>query len=93
MPHVLIVHEVEDYKAWKAAFDAAADLRRAAGEVTFQVLCSDLDWNRVVHFSRWRDLAAARRFFESPEVAEIRRRAGVRAPEFLYLEELDRGVL
>jgi hypothetical protein len=38
-------------------------------------------------------LAAARAFFESDELVEIRKRAGVKAPEFIYLEELERGVL
>ena len=92
-PFVLIVHHVDDYPAWKAIFDGAAGLRRGAGELNFQVLASDTDPNRVVHFSQWRSLAAARRFFESPELVEIRRQAGVRAPEFLYLDELDRGEL
>jgi len=92
-PHVLIIHQVDDYPAWKAVFDAAADLRRAAGEMSFQVLRSAAAPNRVVHFSRWRGLAEARRFFESPELVEIRRRAGVHAPEFIYLDEVDRGDL
>ncbi|TKB84546.1 MAG: antibiotic biosynthesis monooxygenase, partial [Nitrospira sp.] len=35
----------------------------------------------------------ARRFFESPELVELRRAAGVKAPDFLYLEEIERGVL
>jgi hypothetical protein len=90
---VLIIHEVEDYAAWKAVFDGAADLRRAAGELSFQVLGVDGEANRVAHFSRWRGLGEARRFFESPELVEIRRRAGVRAPEFHYLEELEAGEL
>lgn len=93
MPFVLIVHRVDDYLAWKAIFDGAADLRRAAGEISFQVLVSDTDPNRVVHFSRWRSLTEARQFFESAELVEIRRRAGVHAPDFTYLDELDHGVL
>jgi heme-degrading monooxygenase HmoA len=93
MPFVLIIHEVEDYPAWKAIFDGAADLRRAAGELSFQVLCEEAHANRVVHFSRWRDLASARAFFESDDLVEIRRQAGVRQPRFLYLEELDSGEL
>lgn len=93
MPHVLIIHEVEAYAAWKAVFDGAAAMRRAAGELNFRLLRFDTDANRVVHFSRWTSLADARRFFESPELVEIRRVAGVKAPEFLYLEELERGVL
>jgi heme-degrading monooxygenase HmoA len=93
MPSVLIVHEVADYAAWKRAFDDAAGLRRAAGEISFDLLRFDDDANKVVHFSEWTSLAAARAFFESEEVAEIRRKAGVRAPQFCYLERLERGVL
>lgn len=93
MTFVLIVHQVDDYPAWKAVFDDAAGLRKAAGEISFQVLTADTDANRVVHFSRWTSLEAARGFFESDELVEIRRRAGVHAPDFTYLEERDHGVL
>ena len=93
MPYVVIVHAVESYPAWKAVFDRAAGLRKAAGELRYQLLRFDSDANRIVHFSEWSSLEGARRFFESPEVAEIRRKAGVQAPDFLYLEELERGSL
>ena len=91
--YVLIVHEVADYAKWKAIFDDAAALRRDAGEIEYRLLAFDTDANRVVHFSRWSSLSAARAFFESPELLEIRRVAGVRAPEFLYLNEIEAGVL
>ena len=93
MPHVLIIHEVEAYPAWKAVFDSAADLRKRAGEISYQLLRYDEDANRLVHFSAWSSLENARRFFESPELIELRRAAGVKAPDFLYLEEIERGVL
>ncbi len=93
MPHVLIIHEVADYPAWKQVFDDAAEIRRTAGEISYQVLSDSSDGNRIVHFSKWTDLASARRFFESPELVEIRARAGVKAPEFNYLNELEAGVL
>lgn len=93
MPSVLIIHEVADYAHWKAAFDAAAGLRRDAGEVSYQLLVFDNDANKVVHFSEWTSLAAARAFFQSAEVAEIRRKAGVKEPEFCYLERLEEGRL
>lgn len=91
--YVLIVHEVADYAAWKAIFDKAAAIRRDAGEIEYRLLAFDGDANRVVHFSRWSSLIAARAFFESPELVEIRRAAGVRAPEFLYLKGIEAGVL
>ena len=93
MPHVLIIHEVEVYPAWKAVFDQAADIRKRAGEISYQLLRYDNDANNIVHFSEWSSLNDARRFFESPELEEIRRQAGVKAPEFIYLQEIERGVL
>ena len=93
MSHVLIIHEVADYPAWKAVFDNAAMLRKEAGEQSFQLLRRDGDANHVVHFSKWSSLDAARRFFESPQLVEIRRQAGVKAPEFIYLTHLEQGVL
>ncbi len=93
LEHMLIVHEVEDYPAWKTIFDAAAGMRKAAGERSYQVLREAADANKIVHFSAWTSHAEARRFFESAELVEIRRRAGVKAPEFIYLRQLEAGVL
>ncbi len=93
MPSVLIIHQVADYAAWKVAFDAAAGIRRAAGELSYDLLRFDGDANKVVHFSEWTSLDAARGFFQSAEVAEIRRRAGVHEPEFCYLERIEAGAL
>lgn len=93
MPHVLIIHDVEAYSAWKTIFDQAAGIRKQAGEIRYQLLRHEMDANRIVHFSEWSSLDKARRFFESPELIEIRQRAGVKAPEFLYLNEIEQGLL
>lgn len=93
MPYVLIIHEVESYPAWKTIFDGAAQLRKDAGEVSYRLLRYESDANRIVHFSQWTSLAAARAFFESPRLVEIRQQAGVKAPEFIYLNELESGEL
>ena len=93
MPYVLIIHEVADYAAWKQVFDAAAGLRREAGERSYQVLRYEHEANRIVHFSAWTSLAEARRFFESPRLVQIRQEAGVKAPDFIYLEQLEAGTL
>lgn len=92
-PHVLIIHEVEDYEKWKVVFDDVAAIRREAGEIAYQLLAYDTDARRVVHFSQWTSLDAARAFFESPVLVEIRRIAGVRAPEFHYLDQIEAGAL
>lgn len=93
MQYVLIIHEVADYLAWKKVFDGAAGIRHAAGERSYQVLKYEADANRIVHFSAWTSAADARRFFESPELVQIRLEAGVKAPEFIYLDQLEAGVL
>jgi quinol monooxygenase YgiN len=93
MPHVLIIHEVADYAAWKIIFDQAAAIRKTAGEISYQLLRYDTDANNIVHFSAWTSLDAARQFFESPELVAIREKAGVKAPEFIYLHEIERKAL
>ena len=67
MQHVLIIHEVDSYPAWKAIFDQAANIRKRAGEISYQLLRVDNDANNIVHFSEWSTLEKARRYFESPE--------------------------
>jgi quinol monooxygenase YgiN len=93
MQHVLIIHEVADYPAWKSVFHDAAGIRKEAGERSYQVLKYESDPNKIVHFSAWTSIADAKAFFESERLVEIRKQAGVRAPEFIYLEELERGTL
>lgn len=91
--HVLIIHEVADYAAWKKVFDEAAGIRKEAGEISFQLLKYDTDANQIVHFSQWSSLQNARNFFESEKLVEIRKKAGVKAPNFIYLENIEQGVL
>jgi len=93
MQHVLIIHEVADYPAWKKVFDAAAGIRQEAGERSYQVLKYENEPNKIVHFSAWTSIAAAKAFFESPRLVKIRHEAGVKAPEFIYLEQLEAGQL
>lgn len=93
MQYVLIIHEVADYLAWKKIFDNAATIRRVAGERSYQILKVQSNPNRIVHFSAWTSLDDARRFFESPELVKIRTEAGVRSPEFIYLEQIESGTL
>ena len=93
MQHVLIIHEVADYAAWKLVFDGAAGIRKEAGERSYQVLRYENEPRKIVHFSVWTSIAAAKAFFESPRLVEIRKQAGVHAPEFIYLDQLEAGTL
>lgn len=89
---VIVVHKVADYDEWKQHFDAAGCLRKAAGERSFEVLRAAEEPNLVVHAAEWNSLPAAKAFFESEEVEEIRRAAGVETPTFLYLTVADGGI-
>lgn len=93
MKYVLIIHEVENYESWKKIFDNAAAIRAEAGERKYQVLKYKDNPNKIVHFSSWTSLEDAKRFFESPELVKIRLEAGVKCPEFIYLEELESATL
>jgi quinol monooxygenase YgiN len=93
MQYVLIIHEVDSYPAWKAIFDQAVEIRKKAGEISYQLMRYDNDVNNIVHFSKWSSLDNARDFFESEELIEIRKKAGVKAPNFIYLQEIENGVL
>jgi quinol monooxygenase YgiN len=90
---VLIIHEVEDYTTWKQVFDAAAGIRKEAGEISYRILRFDDDPNKIVHFSRWLSHRNARRFFESDDLIRIREKAGVKQPRFIYLDQLENGIL
>jgi quinol monooxygenase YgiN len=91
--HVLIIHEVGDYPKWKNIFDNAVGIRKEAGEISYQVLRFELESKRIVHFSRWNSLENAKKFFESPKLVQIRIDAGVKSPEFIYLEEVEKKTL
>ena len=93
MDYVLIIHAVKDYQAWKKVFDGAAEIRKNAGEQSYQLLKYDSRSNTIVHFSKWESLAQARAFFESPNLVQIRQEAGVESPEFIYLNQLEAGTL
>jgi quinol monooxygenase YgiN len=93
LQHVLVIHEVANYEAWKKVFDHAAAIRKEAGELSYQVLRYENEPLKIVHFSVWTSHADAKAFFESPRLVTIRHGAGVKAPEFTYLEQLESGTL
>lgn len=88
--------------ARSACIDLLATIRHELGsldrverivEQSYHLLHDACDRNRVVHFSRWTSLAQAKAFFESDLLVEIRRLAGVEAPEFNYLHSLEQATL
>lgn len=62
-------------------------------ERAYQVLKYENDLNKVVHFSSWTSIDDAKQFFESPKLVRIRAEAGVKSPDFIYLDQLESGTL
>lgn len=93
LKHVLIIHEVEDYIAWKKIFDNASLIRKEAGEISYQVLKYESEPNKIVHFSVWSSFEKAKNFFQAPKLIKIRADAGVKSPDFIYLEQIETGIL
>ena len=93
MSYMLIIHEVQDYALWKKVFDDASQLRKDAGEISYQLLNYEVEGNKIVHFSKWKGHKEARTFFESPRLVQLRKDSGVKSPEFIYLNEIENGTL
>ena len=93
MIHLLIIHEVANYADWKKIFDDASGIRKTAGEISYQVFKYDSEPNKIVHLSMWDEKQNAEQFFNSPQLVKIRADAGVKSPEFIYLNLLEAGVL
>ena len=91
--YVLIIHEVADYAAWKIIFDKASKIRKEAGEMSYQVFKYQNEPNKIVHLSVWTSHQHAKQFFESQELVEIRKKAGVKQPAFIYLDQIESGTL
>ena len=81
MINVLIHHEVADYIAWKAAFDAAFDWRRKNGERSCRILRSAGNVTDLTLFFEWESsLEKARAFIASEELKATLASAGVKGP-------------
>jgi len=86
MINVLIHHEVADYAAWKAVFDAAFDWRRKQGERSCRIFRSAGNVNDLTLFLEWESMETARSFIASDELKAKMASAGVKEPtrvEFL----------
>jgi heme-degrading monooxygenase HmoA len=92
MAYMLVRHNVQDYGAWKSAFDSQIDVRRRYGEKSYQILRQGNGSNEVVALFGWDNLDNAREFSASPELKEAMQKAGVIGkPEILFLEEAAKG--
>jgi hypothetical protein len=89
MIHVLVHHQVADYTAWKAAFDAALDWRHKNGETYCRIFRTVGHMNNVTIFFEWDSLEKAQAFIGSDELKKKMAAAGVTsAPQIEFLNEV-----
>ncbi len=90
MPYVLIRHKVQDYAAWKSAFDEHGAARQAAGSKGGHLMRNADDPNELIIVLEWDDLGKARQFTASDDLRQAMERAGVAdQPDIYFLEQID----
>jgi hypothetical protein len=89
MVNVLVHHEVADYGAWKAAFDAARDWRLRNGERSARIFHTAGNLNDLTLLFEWESLEQARAFLTSDELKAKMAAAGVKGqPRVEFLTEM-----
>ncbi len=89
MPHVLVRHRVNDYEVWREGFDGAFEMRKEAGEISFQLFNGSDNSLLVVGLFEWENLEKAKMFFEDPRLKQAMVDAGVAGePDIHYLTSI-----
>ena len=84
MTYLLIRHRVADFAQWKAAYDAHASARAAAGLKDTEILRDLHDGNQVVLLFEVSDIQKAKEYSESASLRDAMRDAGVADQPDLY---------
>jgi len=90
--HLHIAFKVKDYAQWKQGYDANRELRKASGELSYQVFRDVDDPNTVTVLSVQESAERVQAFLDSPEMKARMAAAGItRMGQMLILEEMDSG--
>lgn len=94
MIKTLMYHKVEDFNKWKAAFDDFSEIRKSAGEKSFNVCNLLNEPNTAYVINTWDSLEGYQAFMNNPNLAEAMKAAGVmEAPNTILLNEIEKGSL
>jgi hypothetical protein len=77
---LLVRHQVEDYAAWRAAYESVQPLRDEHGCTGAEVMVDPADKQDVFVLHRFPTLEQAQAFAGSAELREAMGRAGVQGP-------------
>lgn len=91
---VLISHTVADFDTWKAVFDDHEQRRRASGILGHHINRGEDDPNQLSVYLAVSDVAAAKEFASSDDIADAMQRAGVlSAPEMTWMTPVRESVV
>ncbi len=94
MTYVLAIHKVENYVKWKSVFEGVIDIRKSAGEKSYQIFHTDDDPTSLVLLFEWDNLDNARKFMESDELREKMQQGGVIGkPDVYFLKEVEKRTI
>jgi hypothetical protein len=94
MTHIIVKHKVNDYPAWKDAFDNFVDFRKSSGEKSYRIFQPGDNTNDLTVLFEWDTRKNAENFFASSELKSAMQRAGVAGePEIRFLNEVAQGRL
>ena len=79
LPGIIMMHSVQDYDAWRAAYDGLEDFRLQSGIVGHAVGRTLDDPNHVVVYHQAQDVADLRVFVDSAELNKLMQSAGALA--------------
>jgi hypothetical protein len=90
----VVVHQVEDFDTWKAAFDEHESARRAVGVLGHHINRAEDDPNRVSLYLAVGDLAKAQEFAASEDLKTAMERGGVVGPpEVLWMKPVRESIV
>ena len=90
MATVAVLHQVNDYEAWKQVFDEHAENRQKYGCLGHRLYRTGDDAPNILVLTDWPSLEAAQAWTADPSLAEAMGRAGVAsAPRIEFFESLE----
>jgi quinol monooxygenase YgiN len=89
MINVMVQVSVKEQAAWKAAFEAAAGLRKSFGSTGVRAFAKAENPNEVIIIGDYEDLERAKQMFQSEEFRSALQKAGVNSPPVVtFLSEI-----
>ncbi|OHB79077.1 MAG: hypothetical protein A2Z25_22740 [Planctomycetes bacterium RBG_16_55_9] len=90
--HLHVGFKIKNYEQWKQGYDASAKLRKASGEISFQVFRNVDDPNTVTVLSAQKSAEKVQAFLDSPDLKARMKAAGIiEMGRMLIMEQMDSG--